>query len=385
MEVRKNDHIRPHRSISLSAAYYAFAAILAATVTVYAQHDPFLEDGLVSLPDSVVFGSTEPGTPVYRPITLYNRDTAQTYTITAVEPANAAFGFETPPSLPLVLAPGDTAAMELVFAPVAVGVFEGAFRFLYNGGSDTLVVAVQGSSITQGGILQFARETRVLYDNQMNIVDTIRLEGYAGENLVALQTEIVNTNPLVRFAGAQRGTAIGDSAAWMFMFDVRHGTLGPDYGSLDTISVVILSFDLAGLPPGTYDDLFRIEYHTANIPVGSDTASFEFRGTLGSLQSGGDAFIEAGAPQIVVIENSVSKGDVTSDDRLDINDIIATINYILGKRQIHAFDFHAADIAPWPSGDGAVNIRDLALMNTIIIQGHYPDGRSSSLQPPLPF
>ena len=47
---------------------------------------------------------------------------------------------------------------------------------------------------------------------------------------------------------------------------------------------------------------------------------------------------------------------------------------ILGKQTFTDDRFFRADLAPWPAGDGAIDVKDLAMTQQIILDGQYPNG-----------
>jgi hypothetical protein len=67
---------------------------------------------------------------------------------------------------------------------------------------------------------------------------------------------------------------------------------------------------------------------------------------------------------------------------LDILDLLLIVDHILNIAPLTGNAFLAADIAPWPTGDGVVNVLDLALLQDIILNGSYPPGLECGGQSP---
>jgi hypothetical protein len=74
------------------------------------------------------------------------------------------------------------------------------------------------------------------------------------------------------------------------------------------------------------------------------------------------------------VVNITQRGDVNDDDRIDILDILRVVSHILERQYLQGEEFLRADVAPWPGGDGEVDIRDLALIQNIVLTNRYPDG-----------
>jgi hypothetical protein len=60
------------------------------------------------------------------------------------------------------------------------------------------------------------------------------------------------------------------------------------------------------------------------------------------------------------------------------------VDHILGRITLVGGEFDRADIAPWPAGDGLVNVQDLALLQNIILTGSYPGSLPCELGLPRP-
>jgi hypothetical protein len=93
----------------------------------------------------------------------------------------------------------------------------------------------------------------------------------------------------------------------------------------------------------------------------------------------------------VIARNRVSwYGDVNSDGYLDILDLIMVIDHIVSIDSLEGNAFLRGDIAPWPAGDlspspdGYVNVRELSLIQNIILTGIYPNGTPIGDQKALP-
>jgi hypothetical protein len=168
-----------------------------------------------------------------------------------------------------------------------------------------------------------------------------------------------------------------DIPASQFSFSsvIARGPVNPDGSTNDTIKVVIYGTGSNALAPGSYSSLVRFGYDVVNIsdPDVQNTHA-DLAGVLGSTASGVNAGIAAGANQAITVNNRTLRGDVNNDDHVDILDMLMIVDHILNRITLTGDAFTRADVAPWPAGDGAVNVQDLALVQGIILSGQYPDG-----------
>ena len=243
----------------------------------------------------------------------------------------------------------------------------GALARLFGGGLLLLLLASSGlrampgaGSVTraplQGGTIAFSSERATALDNRQGMAGRIDLLQYDGDSLAG-------------------------SGSWHFSYAIRHGALQADLGATDTLSVVLFAVNGAALTAGAYQDLVRFTYAVSDIGSAADSTTLRIEQVTGSLPGGADALLSGGMPQTVIITNTVQKGDVDGNDHVDINDLLGVIHAILGKEVLQGASAARADIAPWPNGDDAINVRDLVLTQRVILDGAYPDGTPLSAAP----
>ncbi|MBL0174917.1 MAG: hypothetical protein IPP94_06590 [Ignavibacteria bacterium] len=259
----------------------------------------------------------------------------------------------------------------------------GAFLFLV---SSRLLPAIPvGGSLPgsppPGGTLGFATPHVTVLDHRSGQTGSIALTQFEGDSLLALQFRVVNRAGHLRFEGASPGDSLAASGTWHFSYAIRRGALQPDLGATDTLTIVLFALNGAALPAGSYQDLVRFTYAVSDIAAATASTTLSIEDVAGSLPGGADAFLGAGPPQEVTIMNTVQKGDVDGNDHVDINDLLGVIHVILGKEVLQGASAARADIAPWPDGDNAINVRDLVLTQRVILDGAYPDGTPLSAAP----
>lgn len=68
--------------------------------------------------------------------------------------------------------------------------------------------------------------------------------------------------------------------------------------------------------------------------------------------------------KFTIVELTPGDGDANGDGTIDINDVLAVVNYIIGKDVPEGFDTTKADV----TGDGDVTIADATAILNIILQ-----------------
>jgi hypothetical protein len=232
---------------------------------------------------------------------------------------------------------------------------------------------MQGVGALQGGALQFSAPSVLRCDESDGYQETLKLVGYVGDPLKALQLKVIIPNALLtNVSGVSRGSNL-PSAQWNFSYQIYHNPTNEE------VRIVLFGNGTNSLPPGTYNDLIRFSYSTVNVTGAvPQVALISLTDVLGSTPSGTNAGVTADPDQNVNVVNSTYLGDVNDDDMWDILDLLMIVDHILGRITLTPDQFLRADIAPWSTGDGSVNVLDLALLQQIILDGHYPPG-------PLPW
>jgi hypothetical protein len=227
----------------------------------------------------------------------------------------------------------------------------------------------------QGGSIEFSTGSVTNLDGHNGCVASMGLRAYDGAPLHGMQWTVINTAGKLRLVDAEIGPALAGNPDWVLSSSIHHGSLLPDLGSNDTLSIVLLSINGASLGPGAYDSLILFRYNVVDLHgMFLDSTSMIVKNVIGSLGDGSDALLTAGSPLRVLIQNTVQKGDADGNDAVDISDLVATIDHILGRKGFNEAERQRADIAPWPGGDSNINVRDLVLTQNVILTDMYPDG-----------
>ncbi|MBI5647202.1 MAG: hypothetical protein HY962_09755 [Ignavibacteriae bacterium] len=220
----------------------------------------------------------------------------------------------------------------------------------------------------------FETSTLSVLDNRSDVEVRLALSDYDGDSLSALQFSVVNRVGHLRFEAARLGDSLAASGSWYFSHYIRRGALQPDLGATDTLTVIMFGLNGTAITPGSIPDLVRISFAVSDISLATDSTSLRIENAVGSLRNGSDAMLLGGSDLALSIMNTVQKGDVDGNDEVDINDVLGLIQAILGRETLTGSTFTRADIAPWPSGDEVLNVRDLVLTQRVILDGLYPDG-----------
>jgi hypothetical protein len=269
---------------------------------------------------------------------------------------------------------GATTNFNVVFTPVAGGPATGTLTFTHNAPGSPTVINLDGIGTSQGGTLQFIAPARNRLDNTVGYRDTLEIAGYVGQPLKGIQLKVI-TQGLLTVRSVSKGAAIVSPAnAWNFSYVIaRADTQRADGSSVDTIKVVIYGNGSTSLPAG--GQLVAFEYDVVNISDPDvQTTSIGLQGVLASLSNGDNAQITAGPDQAITVNNRTLAGDVNNDDRVDVLDLLEIVDHILEKDLLTGDQFTRADVYPWPTGNGVVNVQDLTLLQNIILTNTYPDG-----------
>ena len=321
---------------------------------------------------SLGFGTvTIPGN-AQRTVTVTNSGSTNALSITGV--ASIANYTVSPSSFPISVAPGANQVFTLTFTPSAPGTFAGNVVFTHNAPSSPTNLAVTGvgtNAPTQGGVFQFSASPIRRFDNTQ-YEDSLRLVGYVGQPLKALQFRVI-MNGLLRLRTIERGSSV-PSASYGFDYTLVRGPVAANGESNDTIKALIYGLGSNALPAGTYNNMMKFTYDAVNISADSLPTSITLDRVFSSLATGADAQVSSAGNQSVMVVNRALRGDVNGDDRVDILDLLDVVDHIVERNLLTGRGFTAADVAPWPAGDGVVNVQDLAVLQNIILTGLYPDG-----------
>ncbi len=332
---------------------------------------------------SLDFGTIAAGSTASQTVTVTNSGSTNALNITGITaPANYAVAPTT-----ATVAPGGNQVFTVTFtAPSTPGTSAGNIVFTHNAPGSPSNLAVTGTSRTQGGVLQFASATRSRKDNTTGYTDSLQLINYSGKPLQSLQFQIVTNSTtsngnLVILRSVERGSNI-PAANWSFNSRIVRGVANSDGAGKDTVTIVIYGIGRADtLPAGSYTSLVKFAYDVVNI---TEPDTQWVKDTILNVQSsipiyGTSAGINAGNAQVITVTNRTKYGDVNNDDHVDILDLLMVVDHILGRDTLSAAEFSRADVAPWPAGssvptpDGVVDVRDLTVIQGIILYNQYPD------------
>lgn len=345
-----------------------------------------------SAPASLSFGSVNQGNSLTLPLTVNNTG-ANPLVITGVVASPSQF---TVSPTSATIPGGGSQVFNVTFTPTAGGLLTGTLTFTHNAAGSPSVVNLSGSGIAVFGLI-FEKDTvRNLEDSIY--VEKIQLKFNDPSNdpkIQALQFRILvnksaSDNVFLTFMDIQKGSDVSDPS-WNLQYNVRRGPLTSNGASVDTIFVLLYNLlQNNGLNEGDYNNLLKVKYRVADLPALVDTAKSTFRITNAeaSTYQGNPIDITPSRDNLVVLAtNRVrSYGDVNGDGYIDILDLIDVVDHIVGRDSLDTTkvngtsEFTRADIAPWTIGapdplpDGVVNVRDLSVIQNIILTGFYPSG-----------
>ncbi|WP_290663436.1 T9SS type A sorting domain-containing protein [Ignavibacterium sp.] len=248
------------------------------------------------------------------------------------------------------------------------------------------VITIHSFAIPKRGLV-FQQDT-VYRIEDFSYTDIMQLKALSAQ-AQAIQfrlkvNQAINDQTILSFQSIQKGNDIADPS-WVLNYNVIRGAITPNGASQDEVLVLLYNLNQNnGLPPGNYNDLFRVNYRVADLPPLTDSikSSFLITDALASTYQGFPIDITPSRNELTVIaRNRVGfYGDVNGDGCLDILDILLVVDHIIGRDSLEGEAFLRADLAPWISGtpepnpDGVVNVQDLSLLQNIILTGVYPNG-----------
>lgn len=339
-------------------------------------------------PASLSFGSVNQGNSLTLPLTVNNTG-ANPLVITDVVASPSQF---TVSPTSATIPGGGSQVFNVTFTPTAGGLLTGTLTFTHNAAGSPSVVNLSGSGVAVFGLI-FEKDT--VYNLEDSVyIETIQLKSLNAK-AQALQFRILvnksaSDNVFLTFMDIQKGSDVSDPS-WNLQYNVFRGPLTSNGASVDSIYVLLYNLQQNnGLNPGDYNNLLKVKYRVADLPALVDTAKSTFRITNAeaSTYQGFPINITPSRDNMVVLAtNRVrSYGDVNGDGYIDILDLIDVVDHIVGRDSLDTTkvngtsEFTRADIAPWtigapdPSPDGVVNVRDLSVIQNIILTGIYPSG-----------
>lgn len=341
-------------------------------------------------PNPVDFGSVTVGNNNTQTLTISNAGQTNALTISSINLAGSSFAWVTPPTTPVVVAAGGNTTFQIRYTATVAGPETGSITFTHDApvAGTTSVVNLQGTATTLvANQLTFSADTVTRADNKTGLQETLSLGNYnettAGGQLKALQVFVISNQGSLRLSGVSRGSVVANAADWGFATEIANGPINADLSSNDTIKIVIFALsDTVSLRNGTYaGELVNFTYETTDLNADTTWANLHLAAIVASSGTGAALTITADDDQKIRILNQggVVLGDANNDGKLNILDVLAVVDHILGRRLLTGTNFTRANIAPWGIPDAFVNAQDLALIQSIILAGQYPDGTLLSL------
>ena len=345
-------------------------------------------------PTTMSFGNVQIGQSTTKTLTIKNGGATNNLEISAMSlNGSASFSIvNAPGSFPVVIAPQATETYTVKFdAPATAGLEQGTLTITHNDPNPgtTMNIALEGNATTVAQN-QLTFDDTLVYVNDKSVgnVAQISLANHdtSNGNLSALQFFVVSTKGGLLMTRVKRGAEIQDPSKWGFSYVIVNGQPNPDFSTQDTLKCVLLGFGQnvysSGVHTGSLVDLY---YQTVDIPGDTALGRLEIINVVGANRNGQNLGINPGDGQTICILNNagITKGDANLDGTVNILDILTIIDHILQIQELEGEAFQRADVAPWPNsgpiGDQSVDAGDLALLQTIIVDGQYPNGTLLSL------
>jgi len=289
---------------------------------------------------------------------------------------------------PTIIPAGDDYTFPLFFyAPTTAGTYPGTLEFLV-GSSPIITIGLSATVVSVAGLI-FIEDTVYNLEEEF-YMEEMGLKSFS-DNVQALQFRLLTNqngddNTILTFQSIEKGLNIASDDTWVLEYNVLRGPITGNGASQDEIIILLYNLEEDnGLVAGNnYEHLLKVNYRVADLPALTDSVKSSFLITEAEASTflGFPVDITPSRDELVVIaKNRVgSWGDVNGDGCLDILDLIMVVDHIVGRDSLDAEEFARADIAPWvpgnetPDPDGFVNVQDLALIQTIILTGFFPDG-----------
>src|SRR5690606_33541517 len=67
------------------------------------------------------------------------------------------------------------------------------------------------------------------------------------------------------------------------------------------------------------------------------------------------------------------RGDAARDGVVDVVDLVQALDFVLLRTAPDSLQQRSSDLFPFPSGDGAIDVRDLTVLSHAIVNGIWPD------------
>jgi len=318
-------------------------------------------------------------------------------TVDSVTSSSPQFLVNTPPTFPVVLAPGASVKVGITFTAAGPGVATSTVRVYHNqAGSPATVSATATASSGEG--LYLLNNLNTVMDNNAGVYEQIVGLKYSGPTgAQGLQFRLTAPGNVVKITGVSIGQSLPNPGDWTFDYEITNAASGSEvqivlYGRDTTVNFA---------PSSQLDSLFVVALDVKDInvcnagPSGDSVVALMY---LNDIQSslanslGSPAGIAADPDRDSSqynVHNSSARGDVNCDDKVDILDVLAIIDVVLGRASFAPWQTNRADLAPWSAqwsisstffndannyGDGTLNVQDVTLIVNAILNENWPDG-----------
>ena len=368
-------------SVGLTTANLTFTHNAAGSPTIYSVQGTGVDVILPNL-EEVTLTNVITGTTVEVPIIVSNGGSTQRVIRTNFTQAS---NWSISPDTAVIPAGGNFNFTLTFNAPLLPNTYPDTLVFSSDGVSSKSI-RLSAVVVTDAGII-FQQDTVYRVEDN-SYFDVIQLKNLT-DSLHALQFRInvnkeVDDNVILTFQSIQKGSDVIDSS-WILNYNIVRGPITPNGASVDSVYVLLYNTNQGyGLPPGSYNELLKVNYRVADITPLQDSlkSTMKITHAEGSSYSGLPIDVDPSRDILTVIaENSVlSYGDVNFDGCLDILDLLMVVDHILSIDSLEGAAFSRGDIAPWlpgvpsPEPNSFVNVQDMSLLQNIILTETYPNG-----------
>jgi hypothetical protein len=344
-------------------------------------------------PNPLVFGSIIQTQTKTMSVLLKNLGTVGTLNVTGI---TMPTGFALVETTPITLGPSSEVTVHITFtAPSGGGVMDGAALVANNSAVNPYTLELEGTSLALTGQLEIAPIATVLDNSSTDegaYEAIIQLTSYnSAKALKAIQFTLVTSGKTVIGPISKVTTGPIATGSWVLSTHVVSRTAQPDGSSIDTVNVLLYGNPEVSI--GTIltpTPLLKFRYNVINILDGNEQAEMCLNDILGSNVDAADAGLNTSACETIDIKNRTFWGDINLDDRVDILDLLMVADHITGRHLLEGEQITRANVGDWPplaldapnqTPPIVINVLDLVMLQSIIMDGHYPDGTTTSGTP----
>ncbi len=382
----------------LTSSTHSITDVDVTTINIFTANPTAPAGGVTVTPSPLNYGIIAVPVPGAKTDSITITNTGGTSaTVDSVTSSSLQFLVNTPPSFPQTLAPGASVKVGITFTAAGPGVATSTIRVYHNQvGSPATVAATATASSGEG--LFLLNNLNTVMDNNAGVYTQIVGLKYSGSTgAQGLQFRLTAPGNVLKITGVSLGTSLSNPGDWNFDYEITNAASGSEaqivlYGRDTTINFA---------PNSQLDSLFVVALDVKDInvcnngPAGDTAFAWMY---LNDIQSslanslGSPAGIAADPDRDSSrynVHNSSARGDVNCDDKVDILDVLAIIDVVLGRATFQPWQTNRADLAPWSAqwslsstffsdannyGDGAINIQDVTLIVNAILNESWPDG-----------